>query len=698
MIFFKSSVFAIFLLCVGSVAAGVHVGLDGEGHSRGVEMIDPHDVGGGLWKGTIDNERVYLEMDVRSIGREFVVWMRNDSSPDMTGYQLARWERSADGVVLRTSVPGREHERLDWLQHSAIARTFIAEPVSGGGVIRVDVTPLFSGEENGAWRLSYANRLEGRFNFESVKSFPKNIVVTMLADRGNGQSKPIRVQWNFIELPESPMMPRQFDSRTGYQYPGFHFYKAEPVADENEVMLRWRLELNDEREVVRPIVIYVDPNTPERWRPWVRKGIESWSRAFESVGFHQAVVAATPDREDGWDYDDVRRSTLCWQTAPYPCGWTTFDPRTGELLQYQMHSVDNSLKYFLAKYVVTMAALDHRVLEVPLSDEVPGALIVKVAAHEVGHILGLRDGTYGTFTYTLDQVRSADWVREMGISPSIMNYTRFNYVAQPDDSMPIALLTPRVGPTDVYSVALGYSIAAHDEDSQVSEYLLRMQDSNEALRFGRSFIGTLDPTAVENSVPITDPVSAATLGIENLKNSIELITTHDFHSSDPEVDSLLRPRQLFDAALQQWLDMVTPPLAIIGGYLAKPGVNTDMRKPDLDEDEIVPISADEQRRALAFLCENVFASDPSFLIDSELAHKAEIDRDMTRKWLMQRRNNLFWQLAHPMRLDRLSDQGRYIGSTKEVGRMKDSTPVDVFGMSDLLRGLAPCVAPGVEDE
>lgn len=695
MIFFKSFFLVVLMSWIGNVAASVPVELGGEGKSRGPGLTSQHDVGGEFWKGTVNNERVFLEMDTRSIGRDFVVWMRNDSSPDADGYQLARWERSAGGVVLRTSVPGRDKEGLDWLDHSVIARTFVAEPGTEESVIRVDITPLFSGNENGAWRLSYADRLEGRFNFESVKSFPSNIVVTMLAERKKGLSKPVRVQWSFIELPESPMMPRRFDGRTGYQYPGFHFYKPEPAADENEVLLRWRLASNDKHEVVNPIVIYVDPNTPEKWKPWVRKGIESWNGAFERLGFHQAIVAANPDLEEGWDYDDVRRSTLCWRTTPYPCGWTTFDPRTGELLQYQMHSVDNSLTYFLSRYVVTMAALDRRILEVPLSDEIPGALIEMVTAHEVGHILGLRDGTYGTFTYALDQVRSVEWVRKMGISPSIMNYTRFNYVAQPGDSMPVDLLIQKVGPTDFYSIALGYSVAAEDEGNLVSGNLLRMQDGDASLRFGRSFIGTLDPTAVEDTVPITDPVSAATLGIENLRSSIALLAAHSLHSSDPEVDFLLKPRQLHDAALQQWVHMVTPPLALIGGYVAKPGFNTDMRKPVLDKDGIAPIAAEEQKRALAFLCENAFASGPSFLIDSELAYKAGTDREMTQKWLMQRKNNLFWQLVHSMRLDRLSDEGGYTGSMEERGR--DAPPVDAFGVSDVLRGLEACIAPSVQD-
>lgn len=643
------------------------------------------------WKIYLEDGRVYFELGEEDFDRDALVWVR--ASHRAIGYQLMRWERGEHGVLLRVSREGRENESVNWLATSDVAMTFAASTNSEEGRFVIDATALFVGPKVEAWRFSCHDMRSENVQFHAIESFPENTVVSLSDSAESAQPVSGYVQWNFIALPRQPMRIRKFDPHMPYMYPGHFFFEDEPDVADGDVIVRWRLEegrSNKFETSINPIKIYIDPRTPDRWKPWVRKGIEAWQGPLEAAGFREAIMSVESSDDDVWNYNDLRRSVVCWETFPGLCGWQIFDPRTGEILQFQI-PVNGALSLFMGRYVVTMSAVDPRILEVPMPDEVPGALIQKVTTHEVGHLLGMRDGTFGTAIYTEEQVRDSEWVASNAISPSIMNYSRFNYAAQPDDSMPVELLVQGVGPTDYFSISLGYADPgarnlAGAEEAFVDS-LLEQQGSDPLLKYGQYFIGDLNPDNVTDVVAIDDPVRAATLGRQSLQQSIELIESRDFDDIDPEVAALLAPRRLYKAALDQWFLMARHPLSMIGGYVAKPGLNTNLRTRELQRGSAEPVSENDQREAMEYLCDYVFAPLPSFLTNSSFSRHSGLSEVEIKEMLKARRRSVYSSLIRPERLARLVDQGSELAKRPENSLVTEKE----YALHNIFMGLEACI-------
>jgi hypothetical protein len=275
----------------------------------------------------------------------------------------------------------------------------------------------------------------------------------------------VLAHWSIVRLPDNPMMPRRFDERVGF----FSLRQIDFGTDEHRSAMRryitkYRLECSERREgelcyPKKPIVYYVDPATPDKWKPFVRAGVEEWKSAFEAAGFKDGIVAMDPPANDpDWSAEDVRHTVVRWlpSTVENAVGPHVHDPRTGEILNGSVRMFHNILNLQRAWYFTQAAAIDPRARSLPMPDSLMGRLLQFVVAHEVGHTIGLQHDQIGSSTYPADSVRSRTWVARMGHSPSIMDYSRFNYVAQPEDSIPLEHIIPRVGPYDEYAIMWGY--------------------------------------------------------------------------------------------------------------------------------------------------------------------------------------------------------------------------------------------------
>jgi hypothetical protein len=427
--------------------------------------------------------------------------------------RLVRWVRRGDQVHLEL-VPfdvraAGEPGRTRTVEHTSpglLIRSF--NVLSGGadGAPVIDVTSLFfldlptgfAQEFRRQFRMVHADRQ--RSYIESVKIFPQNIEVRFSqtwtanpedlakqSESGDGSVPPsmgFLFQASMLLLPEQPMQGRYADPRVGYFSEPFNEYGTRRAGAARRAFIqRYRLEKKDPNaevsEPIKPIVFYIGREVPDRWRPYIKRGVEDWQVVFEKAGFRNAIIAkdAPTEQEDTtWDPEDARYSAIRWVRGQSAMGWGLADPRSGEVISSHAtfwHSVLNDLENW---YFAQVAPLDSRAQRLPLPDEVMGQLVRYVVSHEVGHALGLRHNFKAHSAYSVAQLRSQQWTERWGTSASIMSYARFNYVAQPDDH---AYLLPRFGPYDYFAVEWGYKpLPGLSSDQQWEAYRQQVKQTN----------------------------------------------------------------------------------------------------------------------------------------------------------------------------------------------------------------------------
>lgn len=628
----------------------------------------------GMWRVVVSGDEIDFYLRPSDLGVDHVVWKVGERSES---WQLIRWTKEGDHIVL-WSVSGRDQEMLPRWTDAATAVARLPAVAMTDGTYRIRVTQLFHAGFPKGWGTDGESAAPDKLGFQSPKSFPRNVVVQTEAPSSSNEKQEM-MRWNFVRLPERRMATRSLYGRNAFMHPGF--LQAKPFTDipdgQPELVLRWRLEGagagGRPAEPLSPIIVYLDPNTPEQWKSWVKLGIESWQKPFEAIGYRAAIQAVDSAKVQGWDHDDVRYSALCWRSKDR-CRWKIFDPRTGEILQAQIHATDSGLESLLARYVVTMAASDARVLKTSLTDTFLGDFFRMVAAHEVGHLLGLKDGTYGTFAYTPDQVRDREWVKANGFTPSIMNYARFNYLAQPADYLSPESLKAMVGPADRFWIRWGYSERDSEED------LNKLWISSDLHRYRRTNSRLSTPYDGIETPGVSDPVEGAILGMTNLERSMALLSEHRFATSDPAVLEMVDAESLHKAALVQWFFINKQVVALISGKLLDPSLNMTGEPTDIDSPGVGLVDRSLQAKAVRFLCASFFGQTPSYLVEGPLfvrsgANRSEVERD-----IQKRREEIFALLTEQVRFDRL----------REIDNKKARFAND-FGAGDLLRELRGCV-------
>lgn len=466
---------------------------------------------------------------------------------------------------------------------------------------------------------------------EKIKSFPQNIVVrallsTRVTEGQNSIPISVAVTTNLLLLPENPMKPRFADDRVGFfSTPRWYFSDSQHKMEERKLVTRWRMEPKPEDrarylkgelvEPAKPIVFYIDPATPPQWRKEIIAGVVDWQKAFEQAGFKNAIQAKEVTDTADYDGDDIRYSEITYAASPKSnaMGPAVVDPRSGEILESDViwwHNVMTSLQYWMR---IQTGVIDTGARGNKFSDARMGHAIRFVSSHEIGHTLGLKHNMGASSAYPVDSLRSPSFTNRMGgTASSIMDYARFNYVAQPEDK--VTNITPQIGLYDKYAIAWGYrwlDVAdAHDELPVLSSWI-KAHANDPMYRFGeqQNSLNIVDPRAQSEDLG-DDAVKASRYGLANLKRLIPQIA--NWSTADGE--DYYQAGKLYMAALGQWQTYAEHVAANIGGYYLENTVGGDGK----NTYEPVPVAV--QKEALAYLKDEVFYM-PDWLFDKELLSK-----------------------------------------------------------------------------
>ena len=523
----------------------------------------------GLFTNHQVEENHYYEIPDSLFNKEMLMVTRISKTASGIGFgggkintQVLRWEKRPTKVLLRVvshdivaadSLPVHEavvNSNFEPVLHAFDIKAFKKDSLNPATVIQVndllikDVQalgmPTFFRERYKVSRLD-----ESRSYIESIKSYPLNLearhVKTYFAKNppSNGSIGSISVEINnsMILLPKTPMKRRYFDERVGWFARGQVDYGLDAQESKTIRFLdRWRLEVKEEDiekyksgelvEPKKPIVYYVDRATPKEWVPYIKQGIEDWQVAFEAAGFKNAILAKDPptaEEDPEWSPEDVRYSVVRYLASPIPNanGPHVSDPRSGEILESDINWYHNVMTLLRNWYFVQTAAINPDARGVGFKKEVMGRLIRFVSSHEVGHTLGLPHNMGSSVAYPVDSLRSASFTKKYGTAPSIMDYARFNYIAQPGDEG-VALM-PDIGVYDKYAIQWGYkpilNTSAEDEKKILDGWILK-HAGDPLYRFGHQQVGdVVDPSSQTEDLG-DDAIKAGMYGIANLKRIV----------------------------------------------------------------------------------------------------------------------------------------------------------------------------------
>ncbi len=470
-------------------------------------------------------------------------------------------------------------------------------------------------------------------------------------------SATVVLHYSMVKLPEEPMTPRLFDERVGYfSVRQTDYSRSEHQASERRYITRWRLEKKDPSaalsDPVKPITYWIDPATPERWIPYMKKGVEVWQPAFAEAGFSNAIIARdapNPEEDPEWHPEDARFSVIRWlpSTTQNASGPHVHDPRTGEILETDIQLYHNIQKLLTAWYFLQVGPLDPRAQQLPFPDDLMGELLAYVVAHEVGHTLGFQHNMKASSQYSLAQVRDPQWVKEMGHVSTLMDYSRFNYVAQPEDGIPVEDLFPGIGPYDKWATMWGYkpitgATTPDDELKTLNQWAL-VQDEKPWLRFTTPDAAGTDPQAQTEAVGDVDPVQATELGLKNLRRVADMLLP----ATKQEGKNWTQLEDMYGSLLGQWSREMRHVVSLVGGFL------TQQKHAGQHGVRFEPVPRARQAGAIQFLNANAFET-PDFLIDPEILRRIEPVGVLDRIRNAQR--GILGSLLNPNRVQQLVEQ------------------------------------------
>lgn len=634
------------------------------------------------------NDKVYFEVPDSMLNTDMLLVSRIAKVPSnlspyinagsKVGEQMVKWSKKGDRLLLRVYSTTNTSDDNDPILLSVEANNF--EPIIGAFEIKaenndstsalIDVTSLFTSDVkalsglNSRLRKDY--KVKGldskRSMIESVKSFPINVeirhIMTYNASEPPSKSKTetltMLMNQSMILLPREPMQSRIFDERIGwFSIRKFDYSSEKLKSDEKRFIRRWRLVPKDIEaykrgelvEPVKPIVYYLDPATPKKWRPYFRQGIEDWNECFETAGFKNAIIAKdAPSKEEDPDFspEDARYSVARYvaSTTRNAIGPSVSDPRTGEIIESDIIWYHNHLRSYRNRYLLETGAANTKAQTLNTPEEEIGEMMRRVISHEIGHALGLPHNMKASAAYPVDSLRSSSFTQKYGIATTIMDYARYNYVAQPGDEN--IRFIRQLGPYDHYSINWGYRYIpdaknVEDEISTLKEWIKEKGD-DPVYMFGSGW-PRQDPRSQTESIG-DDNVKASDYGIKNLKLVAQNLINWTSEASE-NYDNL---EEIYGELLGVYRRYIGHVITNVGG------IYQTLKTTDQQGEVYSHVPKNNQQRAMSFLLQNAF-NNVEWLAPKSIISK--VDRNNSFNRISSLQNRFLSSLFDDSRLERI---------------------------------------------
>ncbi len=624
-------------------------------------------------------DKYYLEISPKLFGRDILMVNRVSKSSvespkafggyagDQIGESVIRFESGPKNKVFLKNISydvnpdssGAMYKSVMNSNMQPITMAFdiraIASDSMGKGVV-IEITDMITGD-NEVFGFSGSSKSQfraGAFQADksyiiSVRPFPTNIEITTVktftkssevtfSAPGSTPRPPstatvtLEMNSSMLLLPEKPMKARYQDDRVGYFGPRYTDYDANPQGVKSiQLISRWRLEPKPEDmakyksgqlvEPIKPIIFYIDPTTPKQWVPYLIQGVNDWQVAFEQAGFKNAIMAKeapTKDQDSTWSMEDARNSGIIYKPSPVEnaYGPSTVDPRSGEIMESHIGWFHNVMKLLHDWYMIQAGAIDSRARKMVFDDDLMGQLIRFVSSHEVGHTLGLPHNFGSSAGVPVENLRNKAWVEANGHTPSIMDYARFNYVAQPEDNVGPAGIYPRIGEYDKWSVEWGYKLipeaATAADEVPILDKWIEAKANDSRYYFGRQ--GQQDDPRDQSESIGDNAMKASNYGIKNLQRILPNLITW---TKQPNEDySALA--DMYGALLGQFRTYIGHVTYNFGG------VYENIKKNNQSGNVFEYVSRQTQKEAADFIGKHVF-NTPTWVINKEIAGRTGVN-------------------------------------------------------------------------